>query len=191
MAQVRQRRRAQRVPEREVVILHGEDVREVGAELDPQVELDRFHALVHDRDRVLHPVPDEPLPADRQRVLRQTFRQRVPHEERRGEVLDPVGREQQRTLAVHGQLQHRQEPRVLGVQAFHVAPEIAELVADAEGRAFEDAQAIRHQLRRMRPPDDCASALTTSSSTLTCGGRVTAKSTHSAMSCGRIAPTPS
>ena len=74
-----------------------------------------------------------------------------------------------------------------------IAVKVAPLVADAEGRAFEDAQLLIHQLslRSMRPPEDCASALTTSSSTLTCGGRVTAKRTHSAMSSGRIASTPS
>ena len=45
--------------------------------------------------------------------------------------------------------------------------------------------------RRMRPPLDCASALTTSSSTFTCGGRVSANTMQSAMSSGCIASTPS
>src|SRR5689334_1067041 len=83
--------------------------------------------------------------------------------------------------------------RVLGEQPFHVAVQVSELVADAEGRAFEDAELLIHQLsvRSMRPPDDCASALTTSSSTFTRAGRVTTQTTHSAMSCGCIASTPS
>ena len=66
------------------------------------------------------------------------------------------------------------------------AADVAELVADAEGRALEDRE--RHDAaslpRMMRAPLDCASALTTISSTFTCGGRVTAKRTQSAMSSG-------
>ena len=46
-------------------------------------------------------------------------------------------------------------------------------------------------MRMMRPPEDCARALTTSSSTFTCAGRVSAKTMHAAMSSGVIASTPS
>jgi len=45
-----------------------------------------------------------------------------------------------------------------------------------------------HSSRRMRAPEDCASAVTTISSTFTCGGRVTAKRTQSATSSGCIGP---
>ena len=55
---------------------------------------------------------------------------------------------------------------------------------------IRNCSAMRHS-RIIRAPDDCARALTTSSSTFTCGGRVTAKRTHSAMSSGLIASTPS
>ena len=45
-----------------------------------------------------------------------------------------------------------------------------------------------HSSRRMRAPLDCASAVTTISSTFTFAGRVSAKSTHSATSSGRTGP---
>ena len=48
--------------------------------------------------------------------------------------------------------------------------------------------AIR-RLRAIRTALDWASALTTSSSTFTCGGRVSAKTTHSATSSGRSGST--
>ncbi len=44
--------------------------------------------------------------------------------------------------------------------------------------------------RRMRPPLDWASALTTISSTFTCSGRVSAKRMQSAMSSGVSGSTP-
>src|SRR3954451_908881 len=192
-AAIGQRFRTERVTEGEVEVLDGEDVREVGADVELHVELDGLHALVLEHERVLHPVADEALAPDREHVRSEPGRQWVAHEERRGEVLDLVGRQQQRTLAVDRQLQRREEARVLGEQALHVAVQVAELVADAEGRAFEDAELLVHQLsvRSMRPPDDCASALTTSSSTLTRAGRVTTQTTHSAMSSGCMASTPS
>src|SRR5207237_1805831 len=102
------------------------------------------------------------------------------------------GREQQGPLGVDRHVQGREEACVLCEQALHVRAEVAELVADAKRRAFENAELLGHgQLRIIRAPDACASALTTSSSTLTCRGRVTAKRTHSAMSSGVIASTPS
>ena len=103
--------------------------------------------LVLDDDRVLHPVADEALAHDRERVLRQPAGERVAEVERRREVLDLAGREQQRLLAVHGQPQQREEARVAARRSpAVVAADVAELVADAEGRALEDRQ--RHGLRR-------------------------------------------
>jgi uncharacterized membrane protein len=166
---VGKRLRAQRVAEREVEVLDGEDVREVRADVELEVELDAFHALVLHDEGVLHAVADETLPPDRQHVGSKSAGQRIAHEERRREVLDLVGRQEQRPLPVDGQLQRREKPGVLGEETFDVAVEVAEQVANAEGRAFENAEFAAHQLsdRSMRPPEDCASALTTNSSTLT------------------------
>src|SRR5262249_32717146 len=177
----------------EVEVLHCEDVREVGADVELDVELDALHALVLDRERVLHAVADEALAPDREDVGRQAVRQRVAHEERGREVLDLVRGQQQRSLPVDRQLEHREEARVRREQAFDVPVQVAQPVANAEGRAFEDSELAAHQLsvRSMRPPDDCARALTTSSSTFTRSGRVTTNTMHSAMSSGFIASTPS
>ena len=99
----RQRTGAQRVTEREVVVLHGEDVREVARELDSHLELRRLHALVLDHDVILHPVPNEPVAGDCEDVVLEPAGRRVPQVEAGGEVLDLLRREQQRPLAVHGQ----------------------------------------------------------------------------------------
>ena len=185
---LRQRLGARGVAEREVVRLDREDVREVGPELERELEGDRLHRLVLDDHVVLHAVADEAVPDDRERVLRQAAGERVAQEEGGREVLDLARREQQRRGAVDGQAEPREEARVVGEQAVRLAGDVAALVADAEGRAFEDRQ--RHQAsRRIRAGLDCARALTTSSSTFTCGGRVSAKSTHSATSSGVMAST--
>ena len=189
----RQRLCPERVAERKVVVLDRKDVREVRGDLELEIELDRLHALVLDGERVLHPFTDEALAPDREHVLLETTCERVAHEERGGEVLDLVRREQQRALAVDGEPEAREEPRVLGEEALALVVEVTDLVADAERRAFEDSQLSGHQvsLRTMRPPEDCARALTTISSTLTCGGRVTANRMQSAMSSAFGASTPS
>src|SRR5207248_3217596 len=123
------------------------------------------------------------LGAGRGGVVRRAACDRVAQVERGREVVDLARREQQRFFAVHGQAEQRQEARVVGEQPVRLAVDVAPLIADAEGRAFEDRQ--RHQApRTMRTGLDCARALTTSSSTFTCGGRVSAKSTHSATSSG-------
>ena len=189
----RQRFRPERVAERKVVVLHGKDVRKVRGDLELDIELDRFHALVLDRERILHPFTDEALTPDREHVLVETTRKRVAHEERSREVFDLAGREQQRAFAVDREPEARKEARVFGEETLAFVVKVADLVADTEGRAFQDSQLSGHQvsLRTMRPPEDCARALTTSSSTLTCGGRVTANRMQSAISWGVIASTPS
>src|SRR5437588_12330450 len=189
---IRQRFRSQGIAERKVVILDGEDIREIVRDLELEVELHRLHALVLHGERVLHALADEPLTSNREGVVVEPAGQGVSHEERGGEVLDLVGGEQQRTLAVDRQPKAREEPSGLGEETLTFCVEVAELVADAEGGALEYSQLARHQLsaRSIRPPEDCARALTTSSSTLTCGGRVTANRMHSAMSSGFIASTP-
>ena len=65
----RKRARLERVAEREVVVLDGEDVREVVAELERELEADLLHALVLDAEAVLHALADEAVARDRDRVL--------------------------------------------------------------------------------------------------------------------------
>ena len=175
------------------MVLDREDVREVGADLERELELDRPHRRALHDERVLHRIlADEALAANRELVAVERSGKGVAHEERGREVFDAPGGEQQRPLPVDGHVQGREEPGVFREQAFDVRVEVAQLVADAERRSFEDAELLGHdQLRIIRAPEACASALTTSSSTLTCRGRVTAKRTHSAMSSGVIASTPS
>src|SRR5205823_13757945 len=105
-----------------------------------------------------------------------------PKEGRGGEVLHPAGREQQRARAVQRQRQVREEAHVVGEQPARLAREVADLVADAEGRAFEDAEFAVHSALTTRAPEDWAIALMTISSMLTCGGRVSANMTQSATS---------
>ena len=182
----RERTGVQRVAEREVVLLDGDDVREVGLDHELELERDRLGALVADGDVVLHPFADEALAHDREHVLAEAARERVPQVEGGGEVLDPAGREQQRPLAVHAQLEPGEEARVVREQPGRGAVEVADVVADAERRPFEDGE--RHVSRMIRAPDVCASAITTISSTFTFGGLVSAKTTQSAMSSGCIGP---
>ena len=174
-----------RIPEREVVVLDREDVREVGAEVQTELQPDRIHREVLEDDDVLHPFTDEALPDDRHLVLTESAGQRIPEEERRGEVLDLPRRQRQGRRAVDRQLQPREEARVLGEEPARLVADVADVVADAEGRAFEDRE---HQSRTIREPEACASAMTTISSTFTFGGRVTAKRMQSATSSARIGP---
>ena len=178
-----------RVAEREVVLLDGEDVGEVARDLDRELERHRFRGDVLDDDPVVHVVGDPPLPDDRDGVLLESIHERVAEIERGRVVLDRPGGEQQRLLAVHRQPEERKEARVLREEAARLLADVASLVADAERRALEDRQ--RHYWsRRMRPPLDWASALTTISSTFTCSGRVSAKRTQSATSSAVSGSTP-
>ena len=104
-----------------------------------------------DHDPLLHRVGDEPLADDRDRVLGEPVDRRVAKVEHGREVIDLAGREQQRRLAVHGQPEEREKPRVAGEEAARLLGDVTALVADAERRALEDRE--RHLLvRRMRPP---------------------------------------
>src|SRR2546428_2267354 len=96
-------------------------------------------------------------------------------------------------MVVDRQLEAGEKPRVHGEETLALVVEVTDLVADAERGAFEYSQLSCHQipLRTMRPPEDCARALTTSSSTFTCAGRVTANRMQSAMSSAFGASTPS
>ena len=171
------------------MFLDCEDVSEVAAELERELERDVLLALVLNAEVVLHALPDEPVPPDRDGVLEELAGGRIAEEVGSGVVLGLSRREEKRALAVDRQLEVGQEARVVGVEAARREREVAVLVADAEIRPFEDRYG--HQSRMILVAVDCASALTTSSSTFTCFGRVTAKSTHSAMSAGVSASTPS
>ncbi len=103
LRRLRLRRKGRRVlgiSEREVVLLHGDDVREVGAELEGELELEPIHALVADRDPLLEPGSDEPAAGDRERVARKSVQRRVAQVEGGREVLKAARRERQRSGAV-------------------------------------------------------------------------------------------
>jgi hypothetical protein len=135
----RQRSCMRRVAEREVVVLDGEDVREVARHLDRKVEGDRPHALVLDPEVVLHRLAHEALADHRDLVLFEPLARLVSQVERRREVVDLARREQQRSPPVDAQAEDREEARVVGEEAARwPAADVAQLVADAEGRALED-----------------------------------------------------
>ena len=140
----RQRLGRLRIAEREVVVLDGEDVREVGAEAERELERDRLHGVVLDAEVILHSHADEALARDREHVRRQ-LRARVAQVERGREVLDPVGREQERPLAVDRELEDGEEADVLGEEPARRPAEVSAGVADAECRSLEDRQ--RHATR--------------------------------------------
>ena len=130
----------QRIAEREVVRLHRHDVREVGGELEADLELDRLHAPVLDHDHLLHALADEAAALDQERVLGEAARERVAQVEGGREVLDLPRREQRRPLAVDREPEPREEARVLREEPAGVAVQVAGLVRHAEGRPFEDGQ---------------------------------------------------
>ena len=143
----RQRPRRLGVAEREVVLLDGDDVREVGADLELELERERLGALVAEDQVILHPLADEALARDRERVLGEPRNDRVAEVEGGGEVLDLPRREQERARAVDAQLEPREKARVLGEEPARLAVEVADLVADAERRALEDRQPRQHLAR--------------------------------------------
>ena len=150
-------------------------------------KLNADEALVAHAQLVLHPVAHEALARDREHVLVETAGERVAEEERGRVVLDLPRREQERPLSVDAQLEPREEARVLGEEAARRAVEVADLVAEAERRAFQNRQHVAHS-RWILAPLDCASALITISSRFTWSGRVSANITHSAMSSAVSAP---
>jgi hypothetical protein len=72
--------RLQRVTEGEVVVLNGEDVCEVAAELERELERDLLLALILDAQVILHALAHEPVPPDRDGVLRELAGERVAQE---------------------------------------------------------------------------------------------------------------
>jgi len=65
------------ISEREVVLLHADDVREVRPETELQREGDRHARLVAKDDVVLKPPADEPVARDGEGVLRKAVGGRV------------------------------------------------------------------------------------------------------------------
>ena len=157
----RQRLRVRRIAEREVPLLDRDDVGEVRGQRQLEPELERLRRLVRQLDVILHPVADEPLALDQHRVERQAVRERVAEKVRGREVLDGAGREQQGPLAVDRELEPREKARVVGEEPVRRVAHVAELVADAEGGAFED-RLLRHGIRATaragsaRPTPGCA-----------------------------------
>ncbi|MCZ7590008.1 MAG: hypothetical protein M5U27_14370 [Gaiella sp.] len=78
----------ERVAEREVVLLHADDVREVGPEVELERERERCAGLVAQHDVVLEAVPHEAVTRDREDVQVEAVAGRVAGIERGGEVLD-------------------------------------------------------------------------------------------------------
>ncbi len=91
-----QRLRELRVSEREVVLFHRDDVREIRLRLEHELEVEPVDGLVAQRDLFLHPGAHEPLPRDRDGVAGEAVRRPVAEVERRLEVLDTARREKQR-----------------------------------------------------------------------------------------------
>ena len=162
--ELRERRRAVRVPEREVVLLDREDVSEVGPDLERELELDGMRCVVLDDDVLLHAVADEPVPPDREHVLLEAARDRVAEVERCREVLDLVGGEPERSLAVDREDPAREEARVVGEEAHHGVGDISALVRDAERRPLENREAATIR-RTMASWLACCRGLITISST--------------------------
>jgi hypothetical protein len=130
--------RALGIAEREIVVLDGEDVREIVPDLECQLERHRVGHVVVEHEAVLHALTDEAVPRNRDGVLREVARDRVAEEERGRVVLDFAGREEERALAVDRQREQREEARVVREEAARRPAEVAVRVADAEIRAFED-----------------------------------------------------
>ena len=151
--------------------LHRDDVREIGLGLEGHLDLERLGALVAKRDPLLHPGADEALARDRDRVARQAVRGAVPEVERRPEVLDAARGEQERSRAADSEDESREEAGVVREEPARLGGDVPAVVADAEGRSFEDREHYE-ALRTIRPPLDWARALITISSMFTCSGRV-------------------
>ena len=150
---LRQRPRVQRVAEREVVLLDRDDVREVGADLERELEA-RAARASRSGSRC--------GPASRRRRSARARSRASPAASpsatgcggrRRPRSTRPCPTRAAAAAApLIAELEPREEARVLGEEAARAAVEVAELVADAERRAFED----RHRHRGLSPRGGCA-----------------------------------
>ena len=141
----RQRLRVLGVAEREVVELHRDDVREVGLGLERDRRARAARALSL-RSEIRSCIP---VPTKRSRAIEIASRGRPPVRgpvaeiERRLEVLDPPGREQERRRAADPQHEPREESRVVREEPARLRGDVAAVVADAERRSFEDREHVR------------------------------------------------
>ena len=86
-----------------------------------------------------------PVPTKRSRAIemespRQAVRGAVAEVEGRLEVLDAARREEERRRAADAEHEPREEARVVREEAARLGGDVAAVVADAEGRAFEDRE---------------------------------------------------
>ncbi len=133
----------ERMAECEVVLLDADDVREVRLEVQLEGEEEGGARHVAHDDVVLQPLAHEAMARDREDVLLERSDGRVARVEGCREVLDRARGEQKRPTALHRERERRQKARVVRVEAVDASRDVAEVVADAEGRAFEDRQCHR------------------------------------------------
>ena len=176
--------------EREVVFLDRDDVREVRADLEPELEGDRL-----ERSRCAG--PDGPA-CLRRRSARARSRSRPAP----GGPARPgcAGRRRPSSTRPSRTRAGAAASRRSGFRAGRgsACPRRRGRSCGRRGRRSRrrcrrsiprgSSASRSYSSRRMRAPEDCASAVTTISSTFTCGGRVSAKRTHSATSSGRTGP---
>ena len=153
------------MPEREVVLLDREDVSEVRPDLELELELDGVRCVVLDDDVLLHAVTDEPIPPDREHVLLEAACDGVPEIEGGRVVLDLVGRELERPLAVDREDPAREKACVLGEETHHGVGDIPALVRQAESRPFQNRERRHYYRRTMASWLACCRGLITISST--------------------------
>ena len=157
-----------------------------------ELERDRLRGHVLDRDPLLHRVRDEALADDRDRVLRRGRRPagcggRTPPRSARPSRRR-AGAASRRSRSA-GRARGSACPRRRSRRSSRVmSPRSSQMQNVDPSRIVSAITLIRS--RRIRPPLDWASALTTISSMLTCSGRVSAKSTQSAMSSAVSGSTP-
>ena len=139
------------VAEREVVLLDREDVREVAAELERELEGDASpYAGSWTTIRSCIASPTKRARAIESASCGSPSGERVAEVEGGREVLDLAGGESSGRRAVDRQPQAREEARVCDEEAGVGAVDVPALVADAERRAFEDRERHGGASRRMR-----------------------------------------
>ena len=134
------------------LVLHLEQIGEVGGDLELDVQLDRLLAVVLDLDRLLEAGGDAALPHHRQVGIDIDRSRRHRLEELDLEVGLLVDRQRLRSDAADREDPARQKARVLHEQAMGLGRrgvEVAPPIADDEGAAIEDADGVQ---AHDRPP---------------------------------------
>ena len=156
----------------------------------PTRQLERRHRLVLQHEVVLHAVADEALAADGDRVERQrllTGLRRKNAAEKYSTVPDESS--SGRSLSIVS-CSAGEEARVLREQPVRPLADVAELVRDAERRAFENRELRHYVSRTIRPPGGLVPCLHDDLVHVTCHGRVTAHMMQSATSSAVSGSTP-